>query len=126
MSLCYDFQKWLMVTLAMVAVSVTVGLGQYAHGQTNGLYECVTSFNRLYTLMNQQYSANLNMSDPQMNVYIKSQCNFYHERTGIWVDAMGEPPDPYLVGQFHLLYDNSTEPESMKEFEAMTGLKQNE
>jgi hypothetical protein len=34
MSLCYDFQKWTMITLASVAISLTVGLlMQYAHGQ---------------------------------------------------------------------------------------------
>jgi len=36
MSLCYDFQKWLMITLASVAISLTVGLIlQYAHGYTD-------------------------------------------------------------------------------------------
>jgi hypothetical protein len=38
MSLCYDGEKWLMVTLASVAISLTVGLVliqlQYAHGMT--------------------------------------------------------------------------------------------
>jgi hypothetical protein len=34
MSLCYDFQKWTMITLAAVAISLSVGLVlQYAHGQ---------------------------------------------------------------------------------------------
>jgi hypothetical protein len=34
MSLCYDFEKWLMITLASVAISLIVGLlMQYAHGQ---------------------------------------------------------------------------------------------
>lgn len=37
MSLCYDFQKWTMVTLASVAISLTIGLViQYAHGIVNG------------------------------------------------------------------------------------------
>ena len=36
MSLCYDFEKWTMISLASVAISLTVGLVlmQYAHGQT--------------------------------------------------------------------------------------------
>ena len=36
MSLCYDFQKWLMITLASVAISLTIGLVlmQIAHGIT--------------------------------------------------------------------------------------------
>jgi hypothetical protein len=45
MSLCYDFQKWTILTLALVAISLTVGLIQYAQGyqmlSTNGTrYNC--------------------------------------------------------------------------------------
>jgi hypothetical protein len=37
MSLCYDFQKWTILTLGLVAISLAVGLVlmQYAHGQNN-------------------------------------------------------------------------------------------
>src|SRR5438093_5659370 len=36
MSLCYDFQKWTIISLAAVAISLTIGLLlQYAHGQEN-------------------------------------------------------------------------------------------
>jgi hypothetical protein len=39
MSLCYDFQKWTMIMLASVAISLTIGLlMQYAHG-ANSLEE---------------------------------------------------------------------------------------
>jgi hypothetical protein len=36
MSLCYDFSKWTMISLASIAISLTVGLVlmHYAHGQT--------------------------------------------------------------------------------------------
>jgi hypothetical protein len=35
MSLCFDFQKWTMITLALVAISLSVGLLlQYAHAGT--------------------------------------------------------------------------------------------
>ncbi len=38
MSLCYEFEKWTMITLSIVAVSLTLGLVllsmQYAHGTT--------------------------------------------------------------------------------------------
>ena len=38
MSLCYDFEKWTMITLAMVAGSLTIGLlMQYANGQTTNI-----------------------------------------------------------------------------------------
>jgi hypothetical protein len=36
MSLCYDGEKWLMISLASVAISLSVGLVlQYAHGQVS-------------------------------------------------------------------------------------------
>lgn len=43
MSLCYDFQKWTMITFASVAISLTVGLLliNFAHGQeVFGLSTC--------------------------------------------------------------------------------------
>jgi photosystem II reaction center protein PsbP len=33
MSLCYDFQKWTIISLALVAISLTVGLISLAYGQ---------------------------------------------------------------------------------------------
>jgi hypothetical protein len=37
MSLCYDFQKWTILSMALVAISLTVGLlMQYAHGIVDG------------------------------------------------------------------------------------------
>jgi hypothetical protein len=37
MSLCYDGEKWLMITLSIVAISLTVGLVlQYTHGFIDG------------------------------------------------------------------------------------------
>jgi hypothetical protein len=33
MSLCYDFQKWTMITLTSVAISLSVGLITLAYGQ---------------------------------------------------------------------------------------------
>jgi len=33
MSLCYDFEKWTMITLASIAISLTIGLVTLAYGQ---------------------------------------------------------------------------------------------
>jgi hypothetical protein len=33
MSLCYDFQKWTMISLAMVTIRLTIGLISMVHGQ---------------------------------------------------------------------------------------------
>jgi hypothetical protein len=34
MSLCYDFQKWTIISMAAVAISLTIGLVSLAYGQT--------------------------------------------------------------------------------------------
>ena len=34
MSLCYDFEKWTIISLASVAISLTIGLISMAYGQT--------------------------------------------------------------------------------------------
>jgi hypothetical protein len=34
MSFCYDFQKWIMISLASVAITLTIGLVSIAYGQT--------------------------------------------------------------------------------------------
>jgi hypothetical protein len=41
MSICYDFQKWTMITFASVAISLVVGLLliNFAHAQTNDTNE---------------------------------------------------------------------------------------
>jgi plastocyanin len=35
MSQCYDFQKWTMISLATIAISLTVGLVSLVYGQEN-------------------------------------------------------------------------------------------
>jgi hypothetical protein len=44
MSLCYDFSKWAMISLASIAISLTVGLVlmQVVHGQVAYGQETVT------------------------------------------------------------------------------------
>jgi hypothetical protein len=34
MSLCYDFSKWTMISLASIAISLTIGLVSLAYGQS--------------------------------------------------------------------------------------------
>jgi hypothetical protein len=36
MSLCYDFSKWTMISLASIAISLTIGLISLAYGLENG------------------------------------------------------------------------------------------
>lgn len=33
----------------------------------------------------------INLNDPQVKTYITNYCNFYHEKTGIWIDVKDAP-----------------------------------
>ena len=37
MSICYDFQKWIMISLSSIAISLTIGLVSLVHGQETEL-----------------------------------------------------------------------------------------
>ena len=37
MSQCYDFQKWIMISLSSIAISLTIGLVSLVHGQETEL-----------------------------------------------------------------------------------------
>ena len=55
MSVCYDFQKWAIVSLAsiVVAISLTIGLmdacGQYINGRTENGTGVVKNVTEIYT-----------------------------------------------------------------------------
>ena len=55
MSLCYDFQKWTILTLGLVAVSLSVGLIQYAHGLDYSLGRLWISPEENQSFMNGEY-----------------------------------------------------------------------
>ncbi|MDW0283570.1 MAG: hypothetical protein QN720_13775 [Nitrososphaeraceae archaeon] len=41
MNLCYDFQKWTMITFASIAITLIIGLVSIAYGQSMGSIEIV-------------------------------------------------------------------------------------
>jgi hypothetical protein len=95
MSVCYDFEKWTMVTFASVAVSLTIGLLliNIAHAQlTNDTNEersylnCYRSFAKDIMLHNMISPLNytIDLNDPVIKKHYSNICNFLHEKTGIW------------------------------------------
>lgn len=68
MSRCYDFEKWTMITLASVAISLTIGLISFAYGYIDPepygrfgnfddakIYSLIPKFNELEQLVNYCY-----------------------------------------------------------------------
>lgn len=131
MSLCYDFRKWTIISLSIVAISLTVGLVlmQYAHGQTaenqtetGSFFRCYTSFSSFFLMSNQLTPATVDLTDPQVKTFITNTCNFYHEKTGKWIDVLSFNAldiDAKVIEEFNHTY-GSTMPESLKEFMNMS------
>ncbi len=57
MSLCYDFEKWIMISLVSVAITLTMGLVTLAYGQelteaeTLSLIESATQYKSPYLVV---------------------------------------------------------------------------
>jgi hypothetical protein len=111
MSLCYDTEKWLMISLASVAISLSVGLVlQYAHGQneTRSLATCYSNA-VVGFLFAGAFLPNFDITmlyDPEVKSMLKNYCNFYHEKTGIWL-TLNDTPDKEVKRQFELKYNDS-------------------
>ena len=125
MSLCYEFQKWTMITFASIAICLTIGLATLAYGQTiyNHTGTETRSFKDCYSSMSKQIQyasvplqllpSQDDMNKPLMKTFITNACNFYHEKTGNWL-SLGDRPDQQLAEQFYLKYKD-TYPQSIRE-----------
>ena len=60
MSLCYDFEKWTIISLVSVAISLTVGLVSLVYGQEN---EILNEANELIDAANASLAAAVNASN---------------------------------------------------------------
>jgi hypothetical protein len=59
MSVCYDFQKWTIISLASVAITLTIGLISLAYGQeinNSKLFEDMSNSSKLYEQMMKPYA----------------------------------------------------------------------
>jgi hypothetical protein len=90
MSLSYDFQKWMIISLASIAISLTIGLVTLAYGQVNQ----TRTFNDCYNDYNDRFNNTTFKSKitkgflAKYNVtLIKKLCNYYHNKTRIWINV---------------------------------------
>ena len=60
MSLCYDFEKWTIISLVSVAISLTVGLVSLVYGQEN---EIMNEANELIDAVNASNITDTNISE---------------------------------------------------------------
>jgi hypothetical protein len=87
MSLCYDFEKWTIVSLAMVTISLSIGLVSLAHGQS---------------IDNQTQALNLNNSRP---FSIDIPDNWVYEEPNLFGLYVGVALTPNEFGEF--LFDKT-------------------
>jgi len=110
MSFCYDFQKWTVLSLGLVAATLVIGLVlmQVGHGQinnsntTNNETEKPRTFGTCYSesavnlgLWGLFSPTKIDLSNPEVVTYLTNLCNFYHEKTGEWI-RLTAAEIPYL------------------------------
>ena len=54
----------------------------------------------------------VDLSDPKMKPFLSTLCTFYHDRTGVWLDAF-EKPDDWDISEFDAVYGMEIYPKSL-------------
>lgn len=83
MSLCYDFEKWTMITLAAVALSLTIGVVSLAYGYIDpdkyrdspGLPEKIIKYNEIEKVRDYCYEHASDSSNPVQDLVSKGFLN---------------------------------------------------
>lgn len=100
MKLVFSALLVMMITTTVILTGVNVKAATTEERTFADCYE--ESVNKL-VLEAKSISYELNFDDPKMQTYLINVCNFYHEKTGEWINALG-----YMA--------NLTNPELTKEF----------
>jgi hypothetical protein len=91
MSLCYDFEKWTMISLVSVAISLTVGLiilvGHEASGQSSAPFANCITYKDLNAVM---LSMDEDCSEQQFNEAITHYKTNGYPNEGSYTDMLGE------------------------------------
>jgi hypothetical protein len=135
MSFCfeYDFQKWTLLSLGLIAATLIVGLVliQGGHGQTNNnnseenenaartylsCYDGTMSTFLLQTLFGPP-EIKFNLTDlmsPEVKQYISDSCKFYHEKSGVWLSGTDNELDKQIVSKYRAEFMQKVkEPDSL-------------
>ena len=126
----FKAQKRITVVLFSITIVTAVFLlfnFGYAYGLTNNTetnartyLNCfngtMTTF--LLQIMSSPPEIKFNMTDltsPEMKQYISDSCNFYHEKSGIWLSGTDDELDKIIVSKYGAEFMQKVkEPESLK------------
>jgi hypothetical protein len=114
-------KNYSIITLGSMIILVTLP-DTNALNQTRTFEECVTESMGVLTLFlifapTEDLDAS-DIVDPAYKKTMINMCNFYHEKTGVWIDLMDEEDKRYTEqygSEFYQKYGN-TMPESLKQF----------
>jgi hypothetical protein len=112
-----------------IAMVLSLYIVQITYGQTNNTETNTTrSFMNCYTgsvttfllqIMFSPPEIKFNISDlmsPQMKQYISDACNFYHEKSGVWLTGTDDELDKKIVSKYGAEFMRKyKEPESLKQ-----------
>jgi hypothetical protein len=119
MSVCFDFQKNMILSLTLTTATLIVGLVlmQVGHGQTNNnnseknadaprtylsCYDGSMSTFILQTLFGPP-EIKFNLTDlmsPEVKQYISDSCKFYHAKSGEWLTGTDNVLDKEIVSKY--------------------------
>lgn len=133
MSFCYDFQKWIVLSMRFTVATLIIGfvLTQVGQGQTiNNNTETNAKVARTYlscyngsmsTLMLQTLfgppEIKFNLTDlmsPEVKQYISDSCKFYYEKSGVWLTGTDNELDKEIVSKYRAEFMQKVkEPDSL-------------
>jgi hypothetical protein len=108
MRLCYEFEKWTMITFALVSVSsvllsiilpslLLTGVFGYPFDSNSSSAERPKTLHGCYAFVAQMFMigsmfspTTIDLLDPEIKQHIRNFCNFYHEKTGVWLTTLDE------------------------------------
>jgi hypothetical protein len=85
--------------------------------QTRTFLNCYVDIAQKIALLFEITPSNIDPKDPEIKTLITNMCNFYHEKSGQWIDLTGEFDDivDKYRAEFIQKYQN-TFPETVKQF----------
>jgi hypothetical protein len=92
------------VIFTIIALGVLVhaiGFNQIVSAESKNFLECYRSFSSYLFMMNVFSGTNFDLLDTKMKAWITNICNFYHEKTGVWVNIWDDNSIANIPSKLH-------------------------
>lgn len=105
---------------SILTIIVSSSYGQTTtptYGETNSYLDCYTKAASVFHIANMFSHYTFDLTDPKMKKLISAACNFYYEKSGIWIDISKDTHITEKYGQeFWNQYPKNEMPPGVMEF----------